>query len=178
MRFCSIPAHFNRPNNSFGPFRTLAVLFLHMGHISLGLFKLFSTLWTDAGSFLLLRGHYGVDHLLKSCRWIIYPHQRCAFKSAASSGMFTCTTRMAQAFLRRRNCMMRSCACLLGKEALAYIITHSLPFGGSSPRHHHHHLSQPVPPSCTSFCLHLQDDPHNNGVPSCSRSLSAQQTPA
>lgn len=103
----------------------------------------------------------------------------CAFKSAASRDVYLHNEDGASIFAERRNCMMRSCACLLGKEALAYIITHSLPFGGSSPhRRHHHHLSQPVPPSCTSFCLDLQDDPHNNGVPSCSRSLSAQQTPA
>lgn len=60
-------------------------------------------------------------------------------------------------------------ACLLGKEALAYIITHSLPFGGSRPRRRHRrHLSQPGPPSCTSSCLDLPDDLHDDGGPSCS----------
>lgn len=84
----------------------------------------------------------------------------------------------ASIFAGRRNCMMRSCACLLGKEALAYIITHSLSSGGSSPHRTNTTTSQPVPPSFTSLCLDLPDDLHNNGGPSCSRSLSAQQTPA
>lgn len=118
-----------------------------------------------------------LDDLVEGCRWTAYPPPTPPPVYPLRSAVYLRTEDGASIFAERRNCMMRSCACLLGKEALAYIITHSLSSGGSSPHHHHHHhLSQPVPPSCTSFCLDLPDDLHNNGGPSRSRSVSSADT--
>lgn len=57
----------------------------------------------------------------------------------------------ASIFAERRNCMMRSCAWLLGKEALASIITHFFSSGGSWP----HRLPPPPPLSASPSLLHL-----------------------
>lgn len=86
MHFCSIPAHFNRPNNSFGPFQALVssygVIFAHWTHQLMFVFIIFH--FMDGCRFLpaAKMSLSGVNHLLNSCRWIVYRHQGASHRRA------------------------------------------------------------------------------------------------